>query len=231
MDLARKVREKILPNEVIKRVRASSLAERIMLLDECISQNISLISIGRSVDKAPSSLKDKNWRGRALEVYLGGKNNAEADRDFIDGELKSTRVLNKDGKWVIEQTLRITTLEHADLAHLNEYHTTPFYRKISCFTCALFNSVKGDIQSGHIVDYFTFRIEDDSTFDALIKEDYLFYKNKIKSTHRLSSKIKSPNGFLGCRQTAGEAGADSKTSLYITKEKFNFLLDFYNINK
>ena len=192
---------------------------------------LPVISMGRAVGKVPASLQDKNWRGRALEVFLGGANNCRAKRDFDDGELKSTRVVRKNDKWAIEQTLRITTLSHSDFSHLNQIEKTPFYDKISCFNCVLFDSKKGDIEGGTIVGQFVFCVEDDPSFREEIAEDYRFYVDASRTAHRISSKIKSPTGFLGCRQTAGIAGAISKTSLYITPVKFNFLLGFYGINQ
>jgi len=76
-----------------------------------------------------------------------------------------------------------------------------------------------------------FRVKDDTRFSKEIAEDYRFYVEASRTAHRISSRVKSPNGFLGCRQTAGIAGAISKTSLYITPVKFNFLLGFYFINR
>jgi hypothetical protein len=35
---------------------------------------------------------------------------------------------------------------------------------------------------------------------------YKLYAEKIKESHRVSNKVKSPNGFLICRQTAGGPG-------------------------
>jgi DNA mismatch repair protein MutH len=230
VELAEEVRKSIYPQEVICGNRLPTLSERNRLLEECTKQSVSLISIGNLVGKPPSSPKDKNWRGRALEVYVGGNNNSIADRDFEDGELKSTRVEIKKEKWSIEQVLRITTLEHANSSHLKNYEETPFFRKISCFTCALIDSQKSNIESGKIVGSFTFNIQDEKEFYREIMEDYIFYSDKIRESHRVSNKVKSPNGFLICRQTAGEAGVISKTSLYITKKKFNSLLDFYGIN-
>lgn len=191
---------------------------------------LPVISMGEAVGKVPASVKDKNWRGRALEVFLGGVNNCTAKRDFDDGELKSTRVVWKKESWAIEQTLRITTLSHADFSHLNQIEKTPFYDKISCFNCVLFDSKKGYIESGTIVGEFVFCVEDDPSFREQIVEDYKFYVEASRKAHRISSRVKSPNGFLGCRQTAGVAGAISKTSLYVTPVKFNFLLGFYGIN-
>jgi hypothetical protein len=94
----------------------------------------------------------------------------------------------------------------------------------------LFDSIKGEITSGKFVGSFLFRIDDDMEFRTAIREDYEFYIQKIAYCSRISSKVKSPHGFLGCRQTAGIAGANSATSLYITKEKFNKLLAFYGVN-
>lgn len=230
IELANTLRAKHLPPAVLNGSRASTIKERTSLLRECVSLSLPVISMGGVVGKVPASAKDKNWRGRALEVFLGGSNNSAAKRDFEDGELKSTRVVKKNEKWAIEQTLRITTLSHSDFSHLKEIESTPFYSKVSCFNCVLFDSKKGDIESGSIVGQFVFRIEDDPSFLSEIAEDYQFYVEASRATKRISSKVKSPNGFLGCRQTAGIAGAISKTSLYITPLKFNNLLEFYGIN-
>ena len=78
--------------------------------------------------------------------------------------------------------------------------------------------------------HFLFRIDDKFEFLKEVEEDYEFYVKYSEKQERVSSRVKSPNGFLGCRQTAGVAGAISKTSLYITPKKFNFLLDFYRVN-
>jgi len=231
IELAKQLRVKHLPPSVLTGDRASTIMERTALLEECVCIALPVISMGRAVGKVPASLQDKNWRGRALEVFLGGANNGGAKRDFEDGELKSTRVVWKKEKWAIEQTLRITTLSHSDFSHLNQIEKTPFYDKISCFNCVLFDSRKGDIESGTIVGQFVFCVEDDPSFREEIAEDYRFYVEASRTAHRISSRIKSPNGFLGCRQTAGFAGAISKTSLYITPVKFNFLLGFYGINR
>lgn len=231
IELAKRLRLRHLPPSVLDGDRASTIEERTALLEECVTVALPVISMGRVVGKAPASPQDKNWRGRALEVFLGGGNNSAAKRDFDDGELKSTRVVRKSDKWAIEQTLRITTLSHADFSHLKRIEDTPFYDKISCFNCVLFDSRKGDIEGGTIVGQFVFRIEDDPSFLAEIAEDYRFYVEASRTASRISSKVKSPNGFLGCRQTAGIAGAVSKTSLYITPVKFNFLLEFYGINQ
>lgn len=231
IELANKLRKKHLPPSVLAGERASTIIERTALLEECVSIALPVISMGRAVGKVPASLQDKNWRGRALEVFLGGANNCAAKRDFDDGELKSTRVIWKNGKWAIEQTLRITTLSHSDFSHLKQIEKTPFYDKISCFNCVLFDSRKGDIEGGTIVGHFVFCVEDDPSFRKEIAEDYQFYVEASRTAHRISSRVKSPNGFLGCRQTAGVAGAVSKTSLYITPVKFNLLLDFYGINR
>jgi hypothetical protein len=230
IELAKELRAKHLPPSVLKGDRSSTIKERTALLEECVRHALPVISMGGVVGKVPASPQDKNWRGRALEVFLGGANNSAAKRDFDDGELKSTRVVRKNEKWAIEQTLRITTLSHADFSHLDQIEKTPFYDKISCFNCVLFDSKKGDIEGGTIVGHFVFRIEDDPIFLAEITEDYRFYVEASRYAKRISSKIKSPNGFLGCRQTAGIAGAISKTSLYITPVKFNLLLEFYGIN-
>jgi len=230
VELARKLREKHFPPSVLNGDRASTIKERTSLLKECVSLALPVISMGRAVGKVPSSSKDKNWRGRALEVFLGGGNNSAAKRDFTDGELKSTRVIRKNENWVIEQTLRITTLSHADFSHLNQLEKTPFFDKVSYFNCVLFDSRKGDIEGGTIVGEFVFDIDDDPSFRKEIAEDYRFYVEASRAARRISSKVKSPNGFLGCRQTAGVAGAVSKTSLYITPVKFNLLLGFYGIN-
>ncbi|MBM3862406.1 MAG: hypothetical protein FJ385_00415, partial [Verrucomicrobia bacterium] len=136
-----------------------------------MSLALPVISMGRAVGKVPSSSKDKNWRGRALEVFLGGGNNSAAKRDFTDGELKSTRVIRKNENWVIEQTLRITTLSHADFSHLNQLEKTPFFDKVSYFNCVLFDSRKGDIEGGTIVGEFVFDIDDDPSFRKEIAED------------------------------------------------------------
>jgi hypothetical protein len=231
IELATKLRAKHLPPSVLNGDRASTIKERTGLLEECVSIALPVISMGRAVGKVPASSQDKNWRGRALEVFLGGANNCAAKRDFEDGELKSTRVVRKNEKWAIEQTLRITTLSHADFSHLNEIEKTPFYDKVSCFNCVLFDSKKGDIEGGTIVGQFVFCIGDHPNFQAEIAEDYRFYVEVSRGSTRISSRVKSPNGFLGCRQTAGIAGAISKTSLYITPVKFNFLLGFYGINR
>jgi hypothetical protein len=229
--LAIDLRKKHLPPSVLNGDRASTINERTALLEECVINALPVISMGEAVGKVPASLQDKNWRGRALEVFLGGANNCAAKRDFEDGELKSTRVVWKNDEWAIEQTLRITTLSHADFSHLNQIEKTPFYDKISCFNCVLFDSRKGDIEGGTIVGHFVFCIKDDPIFRKEIAEDYRFYVEASRISQRISSRIKSPNGFLGCRQTAGIAGATSKTSLYITPVKFNFLLGFYGINR
>jgi hypothetical protein len=231
IELAKQLRTKHLPASVLSGERASTIKERTTLLEECVSMALPVISMGRAVGKIPASLQDKNWRGRALEVFLGGANNCGAKRDFEDGELKSTRVVWKKDKWAIEQTLRITTLSHSDFSHLNEIEKTPFYDKVSCFNCVLFDSKKGDIEGGTIVGQFVFCIGDHPNFQAEIAEDYRFYVELSRGSTRISSRVKSPNGFLGCRQTAGIAGAISKTSLYITAVQFNFLLGFYGINR
>lgn len=231
IELAKLLRQKHLPPSVLNGDRSSTIKERTDLLEDCVRYRLPVISMGGVVGKVPASPRDKNWRGRALEVFLGGCNNCAARRDFDDGELKSTRVVRKSEKWVIEQTLRITTLSHADFSHLNDIEKTPFYDKVSCFNCVLFDSRKGDIEGGTIVGQFVFRIGDDPSFLVEIAEDYRFYVEASRSAKRISSKVKSPNGFLGCRQTAGIAGAVSKTSLYITPAKFNFLLGFYSINR
>ena len=231
IELAKKLRAKHLPLSVLTGDRASTIKERTALLEECVSIALPVISMGKAVGKVPASSQDKNWRGRALEVFLGGANNCGAKRDFEDGELKSTRVVWKNEKWAIEQTLRITTLSHSDFSHLNQLEKTPFYDKISCFNCVLFDSRKGDIEGGTIVGQFVFCVEDDPRFREEIAEDYQFYVEASRTAHRISSRVKSPNGFLGCRQTSGIAGAISKTSLYITPVKFNFLLGFYCINR
>ena len=181
--------------------------------------------------KGPVSPTDKNWRGRALEAYLGCDNSSRASRDFEDGELKSTRVVCDRGQWRIEQTLRITTLKHTSGEHLRNFEETPFFDKISCFTCVLFDSNRDDIKSGKFVGAFLFRINDCRDFFEDVREDYQFYLEKIAHSERVSSRILSPKGFLGCRQTAGKTGAVSVTSLYITKTKFNELLDFYRVSR
>lgn len=230
IELAQELRFKHLPSDVLSGQRASNIDERTALLKDCVRYALPVISMGKIVGKGPASSKDKNWRGRALELFLGGANNSAAKRDFEDGELKSTRVIKKNEQWAIEQTLRITTLSHADFSHLNELEKTPFFDKVSCFNCVLFDSKKNEVESGTIVGQFVFRIGDDSSFSKEITEDYLFYLNASRTTKRISSKVKSPNGFLGCRQTAGKAGVVSSTALYITKKKFDFLLGFYEIN-
>lgn len=231
IDKVRELREKHLPACVIAGERESTLVERTALIQECVMHRVPVILMGKVVGKEPKTLRDKNWRGRALEVFLGGSLGSRAVRDFADGELKSTRVVVKDGKWAIEQTLRITTLSHADFSHLNSFRDTPFFDKVSCFNCVLFDSRRSDIESGSMVGHFLFRIGDKFEFLREVEEDYRFYVDCSKNQSRVSSKVKSPNGFLGCRQTAGIAGAISKTSLYITPKKFNFLLDFYGVNR
>lgn len=228
--LARKLRSQYLPPSVLNGKEPPTLAQRNSLLKVCCQKQLPVIAMGRAVGKVPASLKDKNWRGRALEVFLGGRNGSLAGPDFEDGEMKSTRVVGAPGAWRIEQTLRITTLSHFNSSHLSDYRVTPFYRKLSTFTCVLFDSVRGDIESGRLVGYFQFHIDDDPSFSAEIEEDYRFYLSQALNSARVSSKVKSPNGFLGCRQTAGKAGVVSATSLYITPVKFNELLDFYGVN-
>jgi len=200
------------------------------LIQACISQKLPLIYMARCVEKGPKGDKDKNWRGRALEVYLGGKNSAAAEQDFSDGELKSTRVVRTGGKWRIEQTLRITSLAHEDASHSKFFTETPLYRKISRFTCVLINSIREDIESGTIVGCLEFDIQQHPSWLDEIREDYDFYLKQIMSSRRVSSRIKSPKGFLGCRQTAGKAGVVSKTALYITKARFDLMLDEFGIN-
>lgn len=231
VELATKLRLKHLQPPVLNGDRKSTLEERTALLEECVRIALPVISMGKSVGKAPASLKDKNWRGRALEAYLGGHSTSHAGRDFEDGELKSTRVVGKPGQWRIEQILRITTLSHTSGDHLKSFEETPFYKKISCFSCAMFDSVKSDVESGTFVGTFVFRIDDDPKFRSDISEDYDFYLEKINGSSRVSSSVKSPNGFLGCRQTGGKAGVESATSLYITPRKFNELLVHYGINR
>jgi hypothetical protein len=230
IELATKLRANHLPLSVIMGERASTITERTGLLAECVSNALPVISMGRAVGKVPASLQDKNWRGRALEAYLGGQSTSHAGRDFEDGELKSTRVLGSPGQWRIEQTLRITTLSHTSGAHLKPFEETPFYDKISCFSCVMFDSQKSDIESGRFVGTFVFRIDDDARFYSAIRQDYEFYLEKIFGSTRVTSRVKSTNGFLGCRQTAGKAGVESATSLYITPRKFNDLLVHYGVN-
>ena len=229
-ELAAKIREQIYPAAVLKGDRPPTLDERTRLVNECVSAQLLILSAALVVDKSPASPKDKNWRGRALEAYLGGHSTSRAGRDFDDGELKSTRVLGSSGQWRIEQILRITTLSHTSGDHLKPFEETPFYDKISCFSCVLFDSVKSDINSGSFVGSFIFRIDDSVEFRSAIRQDYEFYLEKIAGSARVSSRVKSPNGFLGCRQTAGKAGAISATSLYITPRKFNELLAYYGVN-
>ena len=229
-DLAVKLRSEIYPTDVLLGQRPPTLAERTKLVSKCVESKLSIFSAAQVVAKTPVSPKDKNWRGRALEAYLGGQNRSGASRDFEDGELKSTRVLGEPGNWRIEQTLRIRTLSHTSGDHRKVFERTPFYDKISCFTCVMFDSEKNDINSGHFVGTFLFRITDHENFLPQIREDYEFYLRKAAASSRISSKIKSPHGFLGCRQTAGVAGVVSATSLYITPVKFNELLTFYGVN-
>lgn len=229
-ELAARIREQIYPAAILNGERPPTLVERTKLVNACVSAQVPILSAALVVGKSPASPKDKNWRGRALEAYLGGQSTSRAGRDFEDGELKSTRVLGSPGQWRIEQILRITTLSHTSGNHLKPFEETPFYDKISCFTCVMFDSVKSDINSGSFVGTFVFRIDDDAGFLAAIREDYEFYLEKISSSARVSSRVKSPNGFLGCRQTAGKAGVESATSLYITPRKFNELLVYYRVN-
>jgi DNA mismatch repair protein MutH len=231
VSVATGLRNKHLPADVLSGDRSPTLGERSALLDECVLYRLPVISMGKSIGKIPSSAKDKNWRGRALEAFLGGKSTSKAARDFTDGELKSTRVVKSESGWGIEQTLRITTLNHASGEHLLPYHETPLYKKVSKFSCAMWDSQKSDIESGTFVGAFVFDINDDPSFHKEIREDYEFYLKKIKNSERISSTVRSPNGFLRVRQTAGKAGAKSKTSLYIADEKFNWLLSFYGVNK
>lgn len=204
--------------------------KRNLLIQACIANKVPLIDIGNCVGKGPKGDNDKNWRGRALEVYLGGQNSSSAEQDFLDGELKSTRVIRRNGKWRIEQTLRITSLAHEDSSHSQDFEITPLYKKICRFTCILIDSTKGSIQSGLIVGCIEFDLERHPEFLPEIQEDYAFYLDQIRSSPRVSSRIKSPNGFLGCRQTAGKAGVVSKTALYITKSRFDRILDLYGVN-
>lgn len=204
--------------------------QRHALIEACIRHKVPLIDIADCVGKSPKGDQDKNWRGRALEVYLGGKNSASAEQDFSDGELKSTRVVRNGGKWRIEQTLRITALAHEDASHSKIFTETPLYKKISKFTCVLIDSIKGNIQSGTMVGCIEFDINQHPSCLSKIREDYEFYLGQIISSGRVSSRVKSPNGFLGCRQTAGKAGVVSKTALYITKARFDLMLDQFGIN-
>jgi hypothetical protein len=229
-ELAAGMREKVYPAAVLKGDRPPTLDERTRLVTDCVSVQLPILSAALVVGKSPASPKDKNWRGRALEAYLGGHSTSRAGRDFEDGELKSTRVLGSSGQWRIEQILRITTLSHTSGDHLKPFEDTPFFDKISCFSCVLFDSVKSDINSGSFVGTFVFRIDDDAGFRSAIRQDYEFYLEKISGSARVSSRVKSPNGFLGCRQTAGKAGVESATSLYITPRKFNELLAYYRVN-
>ena len=231
VEKAKELRTQYYPAEVLCGEVAPNLEQRTRLVDACVKAKLPILSAGRAVGKVPSSPKDKNWRGRALEVYLGGHNSARAERDFDDGELKSTRVLGSPGRWEIEQTLRITTLSHADDAHNKRFEETPLYQKISCFICVLFDSQKVDIDSGNFVGAFLFKINHHRDFLGHIKEDYEFYTKEILKGPRVTSRVQSPKGFLRCRQTAGKAGAISATSLYITKTKFDELLAFYKVNQ
>ena len=179
IELAKRLRSKHLPASVLRGERESTIKERTALLEECVSMTLPVISMGRAVGKVPASLQDKNWRGRALEAYLGGQSTSRAGRDFEDGELKSTRVIGSPWQWRIEQTLRITTLSHTSGAHLKPFEETPFYDKISCFSCVLFDSQKSDIESGRFVGTFVFRINDDARFYSAIRQDYEFLAAQI----------------------------------------------------
>jgi DNA mismatch repair protein MutH len=231
-ELAARIREQIYPAAVLNGDRPPTLDERTRLLHKCVSIRLPILSAALVVGKSPASPRDKNWRGRALEAYLGGHSTSRAGRDFEDGELKSTRVLRKDGQWKIEQTLRITTLIHSNGAHLKPFDETPLYDKISCFSCVLIDSLKSEINSGSFVGAFVFKIDHDAEFLSAIRDDYKFYMDYVKNTgsEHVSSRVKSPNGFLYCRQTGGKAGKKSATSLYITPRKFNELLAYYGVN-
>lgn len=231
IDLAISLREKCLPDEALKGIRISTEKEFVSLIKECVNVNLPVIYAGKSVGSEPKNDRDKMWCGRMLERFLGGKNDPKAHSDFEDTELKSTRVIKKkNGKWGIEQVLRITTISHDNGDHLKEYEQTPFYEKISHFNCVLFDSIKNQPESGSFVGHFIFDIKDDPSFETHIKEDYYFYLDQLKISSKISNKVKSPNGFLICRET-GDGIRTSKSSFYITKDKFDYLLDFYGVNK
>lgn len=182
-ELTARIREQIYPADVLKGDRPPTLEERPRLVNECVSVQLPILSAALVMGKSPKHSGDRNWRGRALEAYLGGRNTSLAVRDFEDGELKSTRVLrNKHGQWKIEQALRITSLIHANGAHLKPCRETPLYHKISCFTCVLIDSVKGEINSGSFVGSFVFKIGHDTGFDPAIREDYEYYLDYVNTS-------------------------------------------------
>lgn len=182
-------------------IKDAFIAERFTLLDAIVA----------TTGRGPVNDNDTHYRGRVLEAVLGGSFNGKPTSDFGYAELKLIETKDPNTLIQVMTAGAIFSKERGEYIIVDRFEDSNFYKKMKRTIMVTYKKVGR--QMGFCVNgAFLFEVQDQRWFDKL-KEDWDCIRDamikaindealghiKRKKSGILSSRLKTPNGYLGVR--------------------------------